>query len=204
MCVLVFLGGGFISQAAAQPSDAQIRKDLSSARTVSVTLGKTGTREWSSTYQKYMWTRTFTAKLKTDERGVFLIVTGYAAYDIIGGRFVFWRDFTTSNNYEGIPNPSVSDVQALINRFGIGKFLGNYYNRVIGQVESIGLAPEPKFEWHTMNSVSFNVVAVYTERKNDVGRTERLARTIRIRLYRDNPKADWKNMMSTPKTVENL
>lgn len=47
---------------------------------------------------------------------------------------------------------------------------------VIGQVESIGLSDEPKFEWHTPNFVSFNGTAVCTERANDIGGKERLAR----------------------------
>ena len=83
--------------------------------------------------------------------------------------------FTTSNSYEGIPDPTAADAQALISKFGVEQFMGNYYfNRIVGKVESIGLAAEPKFEWHTPNSVSFNVRAVYTERTNDVGGKERL------------------------------
>jgi hypothetical protein len=80
----------------------------------------------------------------------------------------------------------------------VEQFMGNYhFNHVIGKLESIGLSDEPKFEWHTPNSVSFNVTTVYTERTNDVGGKERIARTLRIRLYRDNPKAEWKSLLST-------
>jgi hypothetical protein len=183
----------------AQPSDAEITKQLTHAKTVSVTLGKPGKVEWSSTYKKYVWTRNFNARLKTDDPGIFVIVKGYASYNVMGGRYVFWRTFITSNSYEGIPDPSVADVQALIRKFGVEQFIGNYYfNHVIGQIESIGLADEPKYEWHTPNSVSFNVIAVYTERTNDIGGKERLARTFRIRLYRDSPKVEWRNLMSTP------
>lgn len=200
--VLIFLCAVASS---AQPSDAEVKKDVTGAKTVSVTLGKPGKMEWSSTYKKYMWTRTFTAKLKTDTPDVFIILKGYAAYDVMGGRYVFWKTFTTSNSYEGIPDPNESDVQSLINKFGTEKFMGNYYfNHVIGKVESIALANEPKFEWHTPNSVSFNVVAVYTERTNDVGGKEKVARTFRIRLYRDAIKSEWKNLMSTPERVEKL
>jgi len=196
--VLILLGMGVANEVLAQPSDAEIKKQLTHAKTVSVTLGKPGTREWSSTYKKYVWNRSFTAKLRTEDPEIFVIVKGYASYDIIGGRFVFWRTFTTSNSYEGIPDPTAADVQALINRFGVEQFMGNYYfNHVIGKVESIGLSDEPKFEWHTPNSVSFNVTTIYTERTNDIGGKERIARTLRIRLYRDNPKAEWKNLLST-------
>ena len=196
---LFLFGLGLANEALAQPTDAEIKKQLTHAKTVSVTLGKPGTREWSSTYKKYVWNRSFTAKLRTDDPDIFVIVKGYASYDIIGGRYVFWRTFTTSNSYEGIPDPTPADVQALITKFGLEQFLGNYqFNHVIGKVESIGLAEEPKYEWHTPNSVSFNVTTIYTERTNDVGGKERVMRTLRIRLYRDNPKQEWLRIMSTP------
>lgn len=195
--VLVLFSGGLTAKVSAQPSDAEIKKQLTHAKTVSVALGKPGTREWSSTYKKYVWNRHFTAKLKTDDPDIFVIVKGYASYDLIGGRHVFWRTFTTSNNYEGLPDPTAADVQALIGRFGVDKFLGSWFDRVIGKVESIRLADEPQFEWHMPTSVSFNVVAVYTERTNDIGGKERIARTSRIRFYRDSPKAEWKNLLIT-------
>lgn len=204
-CMLVWLAVGFLSEAAAQPSDAQVKKDLTHAKTVSVTLGKPGAMEWSKTYKKYVWNRSFTAKLTTDDPGIFVLVKGYASYDVMGGRYVFWRTFTTSNSYDGIPDPTATDVQALIGKFGVEQFMGNYdFNHVIGKVESIGLAAEPNFVWHTPNSVSFNVVAVFTKRTNDVGGRERLEQTYEIRLYRDGVKDAWKNLMSTPRGFTRL
>ena len=83
--------------------------------------------------------------------------------------------------------------------------MGNYhFNHVIGKIESLGLAAEPKFEWHTPNFVSFNVNAIYLERTNDVGGREKVDRTFRIRLYRDSPKTEWKNLMSTPENKKVL
>lgn len=201
--VALFLGVG---NAVAQPTEAQIRKDISGPRTVSIEFGKPGTRSWSSTYTKYIWTRNFTAKLSTEEKGVFVIVTGYAAYDIFGSKFTFWRTFTTSNSYEGIPNPSAADVQALIKKFGLEKVMGGFhYRNRVGEVESIGLSDEPKFEWHTTKSVSFDVDAVYTEKTNAVGGTKRGKRTFRLRLYADVPKGEWKNMISSsPNQMKDL
>ena len=195
----------FASVASAQPSDAQLKKQLTGAKTVSVTLGKAGKREWSSTYKKYMWTRSFSAKLKTNEPGIFVIVKGYAAYDIIGGRYSYWRTFTTSNSYEGIPDPSASDIQGLIEKFGVEKFMGNaYFRRIIGHLESIGLSEEPNYEWHTPNSVSLNVTVVYTERTNDIGGKERLARIFRIRLYRADTKSEWNNLITSSYKADKL
>lgn len=197
LAAIVLLSGGLTAQVSAQPSDAELKKQLTHEKTVSVTLGKPGTREWSKTYKKFVWNRHFTAKLKTEDPEVFVIVKGYASYDLIGARHVFWRTFTTSNSYEGLPDPTAADVQALISRFGLEKFMGSYFDRVIGKVESIGLADEPEFEWHVPTSVSFNVVAVYTERTNDIGGKERIARTSRIRFYRESPKAEWKSLLIT-------
>ena len=203
-CLFLLTGGA--AHAFAQPSEAQIKKDLTGAKTVSVTLGKPGKLAWSSTYKKFLWTRDFTAKVKTDAPDVFVIVKGYAAYNVTGGSsYVFWRSFTTSNSYEGIPDPTAADVQALINKFGAEKFMGNYhFNHIVGKLESLRLSDEPNFEWHTPVSVSFNVTAVYTERTNDVGGRERVARTFRIRLYADRPKGEWLSLMSTPTNLEKL
>ena len=203
--VMLIVGVGFATAVSAQPTDAQIKKDLTGPKTVSLVLGKPGTREWSSTYKKYVWNRNFTAKLKTEDPQIFVLVKGYASYDIIGGRFVFWRTFTTSNSYEGLPNPTGADVEALLARFGLEQFMGNYhFNQVIGKVESFALSDEPNFQWHTPNSVSFNVTAVYTEKTNDVGGRERMARTFEIRLYRDNPKQAWLRMLSTAREKKTL
>ena len=194
------LSGLFAGNLRAQPSDAALKKQLTGVRTVSVTLGKPGKIEWSSTYKKYVWNRNFTAKLKTDNTAIFLLVKGYASYDVMGGRYVFWRTFTTSNSYDGIPDITPADVQTLIGKFGVSAFMRDYwYNLVEGKVESIGMSPEPNIEWHTPNSVSFNIIAVYTHRTNDIGGKERGARTFRIRLYRDTQKSEWKNLSTSDK-----
>ncbi len=195
---VLFAFAAFSGETKAQPTDAQIKRDVSGPKTVSVTLGGPGKREWSSTYRKYVWSRNFTAKVKTDDPKINIIVTGYASYDIVGARYRFWRTFTTSNSYDGIPNPTGADVDALIEKFGIEKFMGNYrYNRVIGKIESIGLSEMPNFIWHNPNSVSFNVTAVYRERTNDVGGNERISQIFEIRLYREDVGAKWNNMIST-------
>lgn len=194
----VLFGLGVVNRVAAQPGDAQIKKDLTSPKTVSITLGRPGKIEWSSTYKKYVWSRNFTAKLKTEDPTIFLIVKGYASYDVVGGRYVFWKTFTSSNSYEGLPDPTNNDLQALIAKLGMQTFIREYYlSRVIGKVESFTLAAEPKYEWHTLNSVSFNAVAIYTAKTNDIGGRERVAQTFRVRLYRDSPKSEWRNAIST-------
>ncbi len=196
-----------VSYAKAQPSEAQIRKDISGPRVVSLTFGKPGTKSWSKTYNKYYWTRYYTAKLKTDDPKVFTIVKGYVAYDIYGSKFTFWREFVSSNSFEGIPDPTEEDLQKIIKSIGYEKLMGGYYfRRMKGEPESMTLAAEPEYKWHTMNSVEFNIVAVYTEfdplQKNVA--PKRVKRALRIRLYRTDVKSDWNNALSSNKGVEDM
>ncbi len=193
------------SEVFAQPSSAQLKKQLTSAKTVSVTLNGAGTIEWSGTYKKYVWSRYFTAKLKTDTPGEFLIVKGYASYDVMGGRYVFWRTFTSGNNYEGKKSPSVAEINQALETAELRDF--NHNLAVIGEYETMKLAAAPDWEWHTLNSVSFNVVAIF--RRDALGRygnelyyspprgfkgVDRVESFLRIRLYRDGAKLLWRGV----------
>ena len=189
----------------AQPSAAQLKKQLTSAKTVSITLGAPGKIEWDSAYKKYVWTRYFTVKLKTDTAGEFLIVKGFAAYDVMGGRYVFWRTFTSGSNYEGKKNPSVAEInQALQTENDIRGFTnGQPYN--IGEYESFRIAPDADWEWHTPDSVSFNVIAVFhrinngkqyeneprDENRQGFIKVDKLEQMMRLRLYRKGANLPW-------------
>src|SRR5688572_29459757 len=116
-----------VGESLAQPSEAQIKKLFTIPGAVSVDVHRPGKRVWSSTYKKYVWDLPFTVKRKTDTPGVFLIVKGISSFDIVGGQYVYWRDFITSNTYEGLANPTPADVQALIKRFGEKEFIREYW-----------------------------------------------------------------------------
>lgn len=200
--VSIFLfAGAFSGSASAQPSAAQL-KAIESKTAVSTVWQRPGTREWSSTYSKYVWNVWFNVKRKTDQPGVFVTVRGYASFDIVGGRYVYWRSFTNSNSYAGIPNPTEADFQALIKQFGPERMLDPHSQVLkVGDIESLKLAPDPKYEWHVMTSVSFTVVAVFTKKTG--GFTDppvRGEQTIRVRLYRDDPKSAWKNIVGMPES----
>ncbi len=193
----------FSANAFAQPTDAQIKKSISGPKTVSVTLGGSGTREWSSTYSKYMWTRNFTAKVKTDTAGEFIIVKGYAAYDLIGGKYVYWRTFTSSNSFEGKKNPTVSEINDVLETTQIIEF--DRTNSIIGDFESFKISDDPMWEWHSPTSVSFNVYTVFNvvyrggsyggeaTQNLSAGQTivDKVEAIWRIRLYRADEKSPW-------------
>lgn len=180
----------------AQPSAAQVKKDVSGPKTISVTVEGSGKRVWSKGYAKYVWDVPYSAKVRSEEPGVNILVEATASYDIVGGRFVYWRSFVGSNIYEGIPNPTDGEVAALLQQFGPQKvMMGDFYN-ASGPIESIKLAAKPRFEWHTLNSVSFTVVVTFSE-KVDYTTTRRVAKPYRARLYRDGKSMPWKNILGT-------
>lgn len=193
------------SQIFAQPTDAQLKKQLTSPKTVSVTLNGAGTIEWSKTYKKYIWTRYFTAKLRTETSGEILVVKGYAAYDVMGGRYVFWRTFTSDNSYEGKKNPTVEDINRVFENEDYREFVSG--GDIIGEYESLKLAADPDWEWHTPNSVSFTAVAVYNvvnsggsygdepqyQYKQGFKAVDRIEAYRRIRIYRKDATQPWTN-----------
>jgi len=202
MLVPLLIGIGFISNALAQPSDAALKKQLTHTKTVSVTLGSPGKIEWSSTYKKYIWTRNFTAKLKTDTPGEFLIVKGYAAYDVMGGRYVFWRSFTSSNSYEGKKNLTAADINQALAQEELRRFHGN--GEVI-DYESFKLLDAPDWEWHTPNSVSFYAIAVFRrvnfggsysnanspQHRDGFRWIDTVREVWRVRIYRKDGNSPW-------------
>jgi len=195
MLAAMSLGIG-VAAVIAQPSAAQVKKDVTGAKTISVTIGGRGTRVWSKGYSKWVWDVPYSAKVKSEEPGVNILVEATASYDIVGGRYVYWRSFVGSNIYEGIPNPTDAEVAKLLEQFGPQKvMMGDFYNAV-GGIESVKLAAKPRFEWHTLNSVSFTVVVTFTE-KVDNTTTRRVAKPYRARLYRDGKTMPWRNILGT-------
>jgi hypothetical protein len=187
----VVLAIGVIA-ANAQPSAAQVKKDVSGPKTVSVTVLGRGTRVWSKGYSKYVWDVPYTAKVKSEEPGVNILVEATASYDIAGGRYVYWKSFVGSNLFEGIPNPTEAEVAALLQKFGPQPIMmGEFYSAV--KIEGIKLADKPRFEWHNLNSVSFTVYATFTEQVNYTT-TRRIAKPYRARLYRDGKTMPWKSI----------
>ncbi len=208
LSIAAIVFGISVFQTFAQPSEAKIKKDVMGPKTVSLTLGGPGTIEWSSTYKKYVWSRNFTAKVKTDTPGEFLIVKGYASYDIMGGRYVYWRTFTSSNSYAGKKNPSISEINQAIATAEVQEF--DRIRDVIGEYESLKIAADPNWEWHTANSVSFNVVAVYRvinrgkhygdeaqhQRAQGYITVDKIESLMRLRIYRNDEKSPWSSVIN--------
>ena len=195
--------GAFANSAFSQPTAAQL-KALEPKTAVSFVWHRPGTREWSSTHKKYVYSIYWTAKRKTEQPGVFVTIKGYSSFDIIGGKYVYWRDFVSGNSYDGQKPPTLAEINGTIQRLPVRDFA---QHEQVGEFESLRMAPKPDWEWHTMNSVSFNVIAVYRVKfsggyyDNDeqvparpAGKQsiDRVETHLRFRLYRDGLTVPWR------------
>lgn len=203
--IAILLVFASIRQASAQPSAAQLKALEPKTGIVSFKWHLPGKREWSSTYKKYVYSINWTAKRKTDQPGVYLTVTGYSSFDIVGGRYVYWRDFVSGNSYDGQKPPSVAEINAALQNESADSVARHMQ---VGEWESLRLAPNPDWEWHTMNSVSFTVVAVYRvkysgriygdepqlQKPSNKEAIDRIESYLRFRLYRDSPTSPWRSV----------
>ncbi|MDQ3814000.1 MAG: hypothetical protein M3347_08615 [Armatimonadota bacterium] len=186
----------------AQPSDARIIKDLTKPGVLSVKLSeKGGGKVWSKNDLQYYWERGAVVIRDANVAGapdVKLEIGGIATYTIVGGQYTFKRFYVTWNRYEGIPNPTEKEIMGIV-KSDIRKFLGDYhYNKIVGDIEEIKLADDPKWNWHTPNSVSFEMETRHREITNNTT-IEKVEQSYEVRLYRDAVKGPWKNFISTPK-----
>jgi len=180
----------------AQPSDAEIRKQLTNAGTKSIKFSKsTGTRQWNSDIGNWEWVRGVEVIRKSDYPGIDLVVVGDVVYQYTGvGKYSYWKFRTISNQYLGIPNPTAGEIKNFLGK-DWQKFYGFYFRKIIKEHSEPALADDPKWFWHTPNSVEFKMklkfdhIISYTE-------VETVETIWEVRLYRDDPKGEWKNFIA--------
>jgi len=189
---------------AAQPSDRQIKKDLTSKATISIKLVGKGTVQANTDTLNYEYVRGAEIVLKSEYPGIKLRVIGDAVYQRVGrGKFTYWKFRVAENRYDGIPNPTAAEIKAIIETDRVKELGEGLANTIVKVVEEPTLAPDPQWTWHDPKSVSFQMVAKvdqvasYTE-------LETVAVTLDVRLYRDDMKGAWTRFFVSPSKREPL
>lgn len=204
--VLIAVSLGLSGIAHAQPSDARIRKDLMSKGIFSIKLVGRGSRVWSTARKQYMWDRTAIVVRKAgipEYPNAKLEIGGIATYFIVGNTYSFHRFLVGYNSYSGIPAPSAQTVLAMVNA-DLPEFLGDYYMRTsVGTVTPIAIASDPKWEWHTPNSVSLRLTSGITQKVSST-ELEKKKIVMTVRLYRDGIKKPWKKFGSSRESETSL
>lgn len=188
------------------PTEDQIRKDLAAPGIIEITIRGKGTLErildnntWVDEYY-----RSVTVRRETDKPGVTVDVKGDVVYRLVGDSFVFRKFRLGENTYGGIANPTLGDINALVRTLSPPN-IDNMFSLMVGEIESIRLAPVPRWEWHSPKSVSFDVIQVYSHVYNGGSYdgvtqelptptkafVDRVQRIERWRIYRDSESGPW-------------
>lgn len=185
----------------AQPSEAQIKKDVGNAGVISFRFTKsTGTRQWNEDTKNWEYVRGVEVVRNSEYAGIKLIVAGDAVYQYTGnGGYSYWKFRTLSNKYEGIPNPTEAEIMTLINANPTQFFGGRYY-RMVDLLEKPHISETPDWRWHKPTSVEFKMKAKYETMLSNT-ETEVIEQTFNVRLYREDIKGSWLRYVSMPSNL---
>lgn len=150
---IISIGFNFIMYS--QPSDAVVKKRAMDAGAIETLFTADHGNIHTSLTEKW-YIRTMESKWKTDEPGVYRWERNEYRYNYVGGSWSYARIYSVANWFEGIPNPTEEEIVETIYK-DLPKFLGHFYNKGVGDLPQIKLSDEPRWNWHTFNSVSFNV-----------------------------------------------
>lgn len=180
----------------AQPSDTEIKKQLTNPNTIEIKFTKTtGTRQWNSSTGNWEYVRGVIMKQKSFEYPEYKVtIGGDAVYQqTAGGKYSYWKFRSLYQFFEGIPNPSAADIQGVIEK-DWKKFYGHRFAKIVKLHTLPQLAAEPAWMWHTPKSVSFKMsytIDIITSNIHLETRNE----NCEIRFYRDELKGEWKNFI---------
>jgi hypothetical protein len=194
------------------PSEDDIRRDLAAPGVIEIVFRGRGTLERVEENGVFFdeYKRSVTVRRTGDRPGVVVEVIGDAVYRVIDGRFVFRRMRLAGNRLNGLPNPTVAEIDALLSRLTPLDIDRTAY-LMVGEIEKIRLADDPRWEWHTPRSVSFEVVETFTARwtggaypgsyveptKPGEIFLDRVERIDRWRIYRDTDEGPWLRLVAT-------
>lgn len=186
----------FISKAFAQPSEAEIKKQITNAGTKAIKFTKaTGTRQWNKDIGNWEYARGVEVTRSTEFPGIDLIVTGDAVYQYTGaGKYSYWKFRVIDNHYLGIPNPTEKEILDFVSK-DWAKFYGYYYNVIITLNQGPLLDATPQWIWHSPNSVEFRMKIGFDHIIRGKG-IETQEAIWKVRLYRDGPKQAWKDFFA--------
>lgn len=191
----ISLGG---SAALAQPSDAQLIKDLTKPGCIKLVLDPGPTKKvWSSTYTQWFWERGYTSWYPAGiaEYPDATVEAGSTARYHTGNPPSYRESLVSYNVYHGIPTPSDGDIMAVV-QGNMASFLGQRYYRILGDLHYLRMKPGAKATWHNPNSFSMPFEISYDEATSYTEVTT-IMETVETRFYRDAVTAPLKRNMVT-------
>lgn len=177
----------------AQPSDAQIIKDLSGPGIIKVELSPGPTKkEWHSAQGQYMWDRVAyvwrNAGVAEYPKAT-VKITGIARYHY--GASTSFREFKVAENeYFGLPAPGREEMLSMIRERYL-QFLGHRAGSMVGDLHYMRIPEGEGVIWHTPLSFTIPVAIEYDSKTSNIHLTT-IQEKIDTRFYRDAVSAPWK------------
>lgn len=180
----------------AQPSDAQVLKDISWSGVVKKEL-RPGTikKVWSDANKQYYWDRACVVWRNaniTEYPKALIEIGGFARYSYVTNTY---QDFlTTYNTYTGIPAPGNDEIMAML-RANLRGVLGDYkFENAVGELHYLRFPENSGPTWDSPTHLTVPVEVEY-ERKEGPTWTVVYADRLRVHFYRDAINAPWKEQM---------
>jgi hypothetical protein len=197
----------FVNMSAnAQPTDAQVLKDVVTDKTglVDAYCSKTqkASRYWHTVDKAWYWDREMTIKRKESIPGApnaVVVVTGIARYEAGTSPYSYVRFLVTTNEYEGLKGMSTSDLEKYL-KSNIRQVFQSRLSSVT-EVKSITANTNIPWIWHTPTSfaVRFNIhykqIWSVTEVSEKIGDFE-------IRFYKDTTDGPITGVLAIEKLSE--
>lgn len=185
----------------AQPSDAQVLKDISWPGVIRKEL-RPGTikKVWSDANSQYYWDRACVVWRNAnipEYPNAQIEIGGFARYSYVTNTY---QDFlTTYNSYTGIPGPSKDEVMGML-RGNLRGALGEYkFNSIVGDLHYLRFPEEGGPIWDSPTHLTVPVETAY-ERKEGPTWTVVYTDRLLVHFYRDAINAPWKdNVISEEK-----
>lgn len=177
----------------AQPSDAQIIKDLSGPGVLKVELTPGPTRkEWHSAHGQYMWDRVAYVTRKADVPEypqATVRLTGIARYHY--GASTSFREFKVADSeYFGLPAPTKDEMIGMIRERYLA-FLGWRANSMVGDLHFLRIPAGEGVTWHTPRSFTIPVEIEF-DAKTSIYDLTTIYEKVDVRFYRDAVSGPWK------------
>jgi hypothetical protein len=193
LLLLIAAIGLAVIAAYAQPSDAQVLKDISWDGVIKKEL-RPGTikKVWSDANDQYYWDRACVVWRNAnipEYPNAQIEIGGFARYSYVTNTY---QDFlTTYNTYTGIPAPNNEEIMGML-RGNLRGVLGEYkVNNIVGELHYLRFPENSGPTWDNPKHLTVPVEVEY-ERKEGPTWTVVYADRLRVHFYRDAINAPWK------------
>lgn len=192
-CIVAIFFNCFYMVALAQPSDAQIKKDVGGRlpNKIAFSFGQPGFIRRNITNNMTEWLREVIITMPYDPLPQLTKVQyAYAVYEMPAPDiYRFYKVLNTIQQVKGIKDPSNEEIMTMIQK-DPASFYGHYFNNMVKLIEQPHTPNIPYQRWHTVKSIEIFYKVKFEHIISDT-ETETRDQIISITLYREDANKPW-------------